>query len=127
MGKRTILAVDFDLTVAETDFPTIWGAVEDAKKYVNKLYEEGYYIIIWTCRDGAQLLEAEDWLLDEGFKFHKVNQQEPSGRIKYKNDTRKVYADCYIDDRQVGGLPAWKDIYTWITTSKHLKLDRYEI
>jgi hypothetical protein len=32
----------------------------------------------------------------------------------YGNNSRKVYAHLYIDDKQVGGLPAWTDIYEYI-------------
>ena len=34
--------------------------------------------------------------------------------VTYGSDARKVYAHCYVDDKNVGGMLPWKDIAAWI-------------
>ncbi len=43
----------------------------------------------------------------------------PFNVAKYNGaNTRKVYADVYIDDHNVGGLPPWEEIYRLIAAMK---------
>lgn len=110
-----IIAVDFDGTIVRGMYPGIGPLQPDAVKCINRLYDDGHYIIIWTCRDGALLLAAINSLLAAGVKFHRVNDDEPGNLTKYGGAGRKVYADVYVDDRQVGGLPPWREIYEKIS------------
>ena len=109
--QKLILAIDFDETIVQCDFPRIIKLRPDAKKIINQLYDDGYYIIIWTCRHGDHALEAETYLLKNGIRFNKFNQHHPALIKRFRNDTRKISADVYIDDKCVGGLPTWKEIY----------------
>ncbi len=69
--------------------------------------------------NGDLLLEAINWLLDKGFPFDRVNDNAPFNVAKYNGaNTRKVYADVYIDDHNVGGLPPWEEIYRLIAAMK---------
>ncbi len=82
----------------------------------NRLYDEGYYIIIWSCRNGNHQLIAEKWLLDNGIKFDKFNESRPHEKILFDgNDTRKIWGTVYIDDRnleyKLKGLPDWETLY----------------
>lgn len=106
-----IIAIDFDGTICRDQYPDIGGLQPYAKDTINKLYDEGHYIIIWTCRENALLLDAINWLLDNGVRFHRVNAHNPDNIERYGGNTRKVSADMYIDDRQIGGLPTWNQIY----------------
>lgn len=110
-----IIAIDFDGTICKGQFPNIEGFVPDAKKYINQLKADGHYIIIYTCRNGEDLLNAINWLLRHNIAFDRVNDNEPTNVEKYGNNSRKVYAHAYIDDKQVGGLPHWSEIYRLIT------------
>lgn len=117
MRLPRILCIDFDGTIADTDFPEINGIYPDAKKYVNKLYEEGYYIIVWTCRTSIHELEAEAWLFDNGIKFHKINDTNPHSELVFGDpvkEGKKVFADCYIDNMNVFGMKPWSEIYDWV-------------
>lgn len=119
-----ILCVDFDGTIADTDFPVIKDLIPDAKKYINKLYDEGYYIIIWTCRTSQHELEAECYCLDKGIKFHKINDSNPHAELLYGDpvtEGKKVFADCYIDNMNCFGMKPWKDIYTWVKQNIKIK------
>lgn len=113
-----ILAIDFDGTIVEESFPGIGSFLPKAKETINRLFDEGYYIIIWTCRTDKALLEAEIFLIDNGVKFHKVNEHRPHEVHKFGGGGSKVGADLYIDNKQVGGLPSWLEIYKLIKKHK---------
>ncbi|MRI64648.1 hypothetical protein EDM00_11720 [Ornithobacterium rhinotracheale] len=110
-----IIAIDFDGTIAVSKFPEILGLQFNAKKYIQKLKEDGHYIIINTCRSGDNLTNAINFLLEQGVPFDRVNDNSPENLRQYNSaNTRKVYADVYVDDKQVGGLPLWSEIYEFI-------------
>ena len=118
-----IIAIDFDGTICRGTYPNIEGLQPDACKYINKMYADGHYIIIWTCRTGNRLLEAINFLLERGVRFSRVNDHNPANAAEYGVDGKKVYADVYIDDKQVGGLPTWAEIYEYI---KQLSVTKYQ-
>ena len=112
---QMILAIDFDGTIVADEFPHIGEMRAGAKEAINKLHDEGYYIIIWTCRTHARLQEAKQWLTDEGIRYHKINESCPASVEVYSGiDTRKVFANLYIEDRSIHPLPPWHDIYNKI-------------
>ena len=113
-----IIAIDFDGTIVRDMYPAIGKLRPDAVKCINKLYDDGHYIIIWTCREGIRLYAATRFLDMMGVKYHKVNGDEPGNLEKFGSAGRKVYADVYIDDRQPGGLPPWQEIYERISKRK---------
>lgn len=110
-----IIAIDFDGTLHMGQFPQIGIAAPYAVDVMRQLKEDGHYIIIHTCRCGDDLIRAVNWLLRMGIPFDCVNENHAGNVEKYKNDSRKVYAHCYVDDKQVGGLPTWPEIYDYIT------------
>ena len=110
-----IIAIDFDGTICRGQFPNIDGLQPYAKEIINRLHDDGHYIIIWTCRHDDDLLNAVNWLLNNGIKFDRVNDHNPENLAQYGGNTRKIYAHLYIDDKQVGGLPSWNEIYDYVT------------
>lgn len=115
MNTQIILAIDFDGTIAEHSWPELGAIRPGAAEYINKLYEEGYYIIIWTCREGEHLDWIADYLNNHKINYHLINEHNRDVFNFYKNDTRKIFADIYIDDKQLSGLPAhWSDTYQLI-------------
>lgn len=103
-----IIAVDFDGTIVRSNFPVILGEQPYAGKVLRKLHEQGHYIIIWTCRCGNKLLEAINWLVEHNIPFDRVNDHNPENVVKYGEGGKKVYAHCYIDDKNIGGFPGWQ-------------------
>jgi hypothetical protein len=59
-----------------------------------------------------------NWLLEHGIPFDRINDHHPANIAKYGGDTRKIFADLYIDDRQLGSLPDWMEIYDKIAKSE---------
>ncbi|MCB0381897.1 MAG: hydrolase, partial [Psychroserpens sp.] len=51
---------------------------------------------------------------ENGITFYAVNQSFPEE--KYDNSvSRKIYADIYIDDRNIGGVLGWGEVFQIIT------------
>lgn len=107
------LAVDFDNTLTDGDnYPKLGELRPNAKYYMNKLYNEGFKIVINTCRSGRFADDARDFLIESGIKYHTFNENLPELIKMYKSDCRKISADVYIDDRCLMGLPeTWDEIY----------------
>jgi len=107
-----IIAVDFDGTIVENKFPKIGEFKPGAKETLAKLYSEGHYIIIWTCRSGIKCSACEKFLKINNVKYHVINQQNPENLAFHKGlDTRKVFADIYVDDKHLGFKVDWKKNY----------------
>lgn len=106
-----IIAVDFDGTIVENDFPRIGKFKKGAKETLQKLYDEGHFIIVWTCRTGKAQNAAEHYLKRHNVKFHTINKQDQETLRLYGRDTRKIHADKYIDDKHIGFKVDWKEIY----------------
>lgn len=109
-----ILAIDFDGTLHMGHFPEIGIPMPYAIEKMKQLKADGHYIIINTCRSNGDLLEAVNWMLEKGIPFDRVNDNHPDGIVRHNNNSRKVHADVYVDDKQVGGLPMWQDVYKYI-------------
>ena len=107
-----IIAVDFDGTIVEHEYPKIGKPIPfavDTLKLLQK--EKEYRLILWTVREGALLQEAVDYCESRGLKFYAANKNFPEEEIP---SPRKINADIFIDDRNLGGLPEWGVIYKLI-------------
>lgn len=102
-----IIAIDFDGTISRGPFPSIYGEVPGACAAITEIAERGHYIIIWTCRTDAHLLKALNWLLERNIPFHRANDHNPDNVAEYGPGGKKIYADVYIDDQNLGGFPGW--------------------
>lgn len=102
-----IIAIDFDGTICRGKFPAIDGLQPYAKEVMQALKDAGHYIIINTCRSNDQLLEAINWMLAEGLAFDRVNDNRPEQIAYFNSNSRKVYANVYIDDKNLGGFDGW--------------------
>ena len=114
MNRKTILSIDFDGTIVKHKFPQIGALLPGAKETITKLWDEGYYIIIWTCRGGQNLVDAIEFLKDMEIPYDKINENAPFEMIYFK-PFPKIYADVYIDDRNLGGFPGWDKVYETLT------------
>ncbi|MCC8083393.1 MAG: hypothetical protein LIP15_04085 [Clostridium sp.] len=94
-----IIAVDFDGTLCENKYPEIGEANEDLIWYLRNEQAIGSKIILWTCRVGDMLKTAVQWCYDQNLIFDAVNENLPEVIAKFGSDTRKIFANEYIDDR----------------------------
>ena len=96
-----IIAVDFDGTLCENKWPEIG---EPRYSVIKRLKEEqaaGARLILWTCRTEKLLSDAVYWCAVQGLKFDAINENLKSTIEKFGDDTRKVSATEYWDDRAV--------------------------
>lgn len=111
-----IIAVDFDGTIVEDAYPRIGKPQMFAFETLKKLQEEGHRLILWTYRCGDKLDEAVKFCEDNGIRFYAVNKSFPEE--EYTNDiSRKINADIFIDDRNIGGFYGWGEIYQLLTNN----------
>ena len=110
-----VIAVDFDGTIVEHRYPAIGKELPFAIDTLRKLAEEGHRLILWTVREGQYLDDAVEFCRSRGLEFYAVNRDYPEEE-KENNQrfTRKLKADLWIDDRNLGGLPDWGTIYEMI-------------
>lgn len=114
-----IIAVDFDGTIVEHRYPAIGKERPFATDTLKKLIKDGHRLILWTVREGRLLEEAVDFCRERGVEFYAVNRDYPEEEKEHnKHYSRKLKADVWIDDRNVGGLPDWGTIYEMITYRK---------
>lgn len=102
--KYSVIAVDFDGTIVNNEYPQIGELIPAAKKTLTKFKEKGGYIIIWTCRTGNSLKEAVRFLDEQNISYDTINENIPHRIKEYGTDPRKVGTDMYIDDRSPNGV-----------------------
>ncbi|WP_272023760.1 BT0820 family HAD-type phosphatase [Olleya namhaensis] len=114
LSKGLIIAVDFDGTIVEDGYPGIGQERLFAFETLKRLQVDGHRLILWTYRHGKKLDEAVTYCQDNGITFYAVNQSFPEE--DFKNDvSRKIHADLFIDDRNIGGILGWGAIYQMLT------------
>lgn len=108
-----IIAVDFDGTIVEHKYPQIGREIPFAVATLKKLQAEGHQIILWSVREDSLLDAAVAFCRSRGLEFYAVNANHPDEQPSATPSAscRKLRADLFIDDRNVGGLPDWGAIY----------------
>ncbi len=110
------IAVDFDGTIVTHEYPEIGKEIPFATETLKMLIRDHHRLILWSVREGKLLQDAVDWCKDRGVEFWAVNKDYPEESLENNNHfSRKLKADYFIDDRNVGGLPDWGQIYQMIT------------
>ncbi|MCQ2243807.1 MAG: hypothetical protein MJZ32_06070 [Bacteroidaceae bacterium] len=112
------IAVDFDGTIVTHEYPKIGRERPFAIATLKKLKEEGHNLILWSVREHELLQEAVDWCKERGLEFYAVNKDYPEESHETNDFSRKLKVDMWIDDRNVGGLPTWGEIYQIIHDHK---------
>lgn len=109
-----IIAIDFDGTIVEHKYPYIGKEIPFAIETLKKLKEDRHTLILWSVREGKLLQEAINFCKERGLEFYAVNSNYPEEKTIHDNFSRKLKADLFIDDRNLGGLPDWGTIYKMI-------------
>jgi len=90
-----IVYVDIDgvLCTQNKDNPSLYGKAEPIRKNINKinkLFDEGHSIILWTARGSTTKIDWRDFTEKQlevwGVKYHKLRLDKP-------------YFDIFIDDK----------------------------
>lgn len=117
--RKLVIAVDFDGTCVEHRFPHVGEPMPHAVEVLRALAARGHKLVLWTCRendehriDRQHLTNARRWFEQHGIPLRSVNETHPEDEFrdldgKALSRGRKVYADLYVDDRNVGGFAGW--------------------
>jgi hypothetical protein len=107
------IAVDFDGTIVDHAFPAIGREKLFAFQTLKELQKRGCLLILWTYRTGKELDEAVEFCRQNGIEFYAVNKNYPE-EVMDETISRKINADIYIDDRNLGGFPGWSEVWQMI-------------
>ena len=118
---KLIVAIDFDGTIVEDAYPSIGKPKLFAFETLKRLQDDGHRLILWTYRSGSRLDEAVSFCEARGIYFYAINKSFPEEEFD-NGQSRKIYADLFIDDRNLGGFRGWGEIYQMIIKEKpHVK------
>ena len=101
-SERTLqkaIAIDFDGCLCANAYPDIGAPNWEIIVAAAAEQIAGAGLILWTCREGELLENALEACARWGLHFDAVNDSLPSWKKFYGNDTRKVGATEYWDDK----------------------------
>lgn len=108
--KSIRIAVDFDGTIVDHDYPGIGKEKLFAFQTLRELEKLGARLILWTFRSGKELDEAVEFCKKNGIEFYAVNRNYPE-EVYDDTISRKIDADIFIDDKNLGGFPGWSEVW----------------
>lgn len=121
-----IIAVDFDGTCVEHDYPAVGMEVEGAVETLRALQSKGHRLILFTMRSGMKLEAAVKWFKDRKIELWAINKNPEQAEW---TESPKVYADIYIDDSALGCPIMFIDgvrrpVVCWSKVRQKLEYDR---
>ena len=117
------LAIDFDGTIVEHQYPLIGREMPFAFDTLKALQKQGHQLILWTYRSGKELDEAVEYCRENGIEFYAVNNSFPEEDFLAQHASRKIMADLFIDDKNLGGFPGWGLVWRMINPSEDFSLE----
>jgi hydroxymethylpyrimidine pyrophosphatase-like HAD family hydrolase len=112
------IAVDFDGTIVDHEYPKIGKTKLFAFETLKALQKRGDLLILWTFRSGKELQDAVEFCKQNGVEFYAVNKNYPE-EIYDDSISRKIEADIFIDDRNVGGFLGWSKIWQLLNPDEY--------
>lgn len=109
-NKSKVIAIDFDGTIVEHDYPKIGKEMLFAFATIKQLQKKGHKLILFTYRTGSLLEEAVEYCKKNGVEFYAVNKNYPEEKLD-DNTPRKLDVDIFIDDRNIGGFIGWSAVW----------------
>jgi len=119
MKETLTIAIDFDGTIVDDEYPSIGKPKIFAFETLRKLQDEGHRLILWTYRHGRELEAAVEYCDQNGIIFYAVNKSFPEEEFDPKY-SRKINADIFIDDRNIEGPMGWGEIFQKLTGEEAL-------
>lgn len=104
------IAIDFDGTIVENQFPKIGKPMLFAFETIKALQDRGFLLVLWTVRKGKELDEAVEFCKQNGVEFYAVNANYPE-EVLDEETARKIEAEIFIDDRNIGGFVGWSRVW----------------
>lgn len=97
--KGVDIAVDFDGTCVEHEFPRLGADVPNAVDALKYLVSNGARIILYTMRSGEDLDEAVGWFQKRDIPLYGIQTNPHQSKW---TDSPKCDARFCIDDRNIG-------------------------
>jgi len=117
------IAIDFDGTIVEHKYPEIGKEIPFAIETIKALQKQKHQLILWTYRSGRELDEAVEYCRKNGIEFYAINASYPEEEFDEDFASRKIEADIFIDDRNIGGLIPWGEIYQMLNPQEAPSLE----
>jgi hydroxymethylpyrimidine pyrophosphatase-like HAD family hydrolase len=114
------IAVDFDGTIVEDEYPDIGKPMLFAFETLKELQKQKYQLILWTYRSGTELEAAVEFCRENGIEFYAVNNSYPE-ELFDPSFSRKIHAHVFIDDRNLGGFPGWSKVWQMLNNGNTLE------
>jgi len=108
-----IIGVDFDGVIIPADWwpknlaPYQPPPLEYCRGSMLRIINAGHTITCITSRWGKDLTDAMKYAKQHNLPIDRWNRNPLWLIEKYGGESRKVYADVYLDDHNVGGFPGW--------------------
>jgi len=117
---RPIVAVDFDGTIRQGKRLTSKNnrLMVSCKWVIKKLHKNGVRLVVWTTRN--DLAPVRKVLEDNKIAGYFEEINENIKEIRWWK-TRKIYADYYVDDLNLGGFPGWLKVYGVVMQDSYFK------
>jgi len=97
--KSLFIGVDFDGTMVHHKYPEIGEEIDGALETVHELQEAGHKIILITMRSGERLVQAVEYLEENGVELYAVNENATQ---HHWTMSPEIFAHHYIDDLTLG-------------------------
>lgn len=122
-SRSKIIAIDFDGTIVDDAYPKIGKPKLFAFETLKQFQKDGHRLILWTYRYGEKLIEAIEFCENNGIVFDAINNNFHGEEFDINTQSRKIHADIFVDDRNVGGFLGWGEIYISIKEGRNFILN----
>lgn len=98
--RDIFIGIDFDGTVIGNDiYPAVVGEPNPmAIEVMEEMIDNGLKIVLWTMRSSEQHAEIKQFFKDHGVDLYAINKHKTQWKW---TDSPKLYADYFIDDRNL--------------------------
>jgi len=110
-----VIGIDFDGTIVYDAYPEIGEPIPGAIETINKWYNEGFWIVIHSCRAGEYEADMCRWIYENKLDVHRINNNLDWRIEKYGGDTRKMSLDINIDDKNISMLGESINEASWVS------------
>jgi len=111
-----IIAIDFDGTIVEDQYPEIGSPKIFAFETMQEMIKNRHQLILWTTREGEELQAAVDFCKERGIEFYAINKSFPEEKFDTATASRKIICDLFISGKNFGGFPGWGEVWQMIKT-----------
>ena len=94
-----VIGIDFDGTCVENKFPEIGNELPNCVNVLKKCLQNDNKLILITMRSEKSLIDAIKWFKDRKIELWGINNNPTQ---KKWTTSRKIYANIYIDDLNLG-------------------------